>query len=45
MLKLKIIEPLQEKQQGVAHKPSRYFQFNETTYNQLVNDGFDNYGF
>ncbi len=45
MLKLKIIEPLQEKQKGVAHKPSRYFQFNETTYNQLVNDGFDNYGF
>lgn len=45
MLKLKIVESLDEKQEGVPHKPSQFFKFNEFNYNSLIENGFDNFGF
>jgi 8-oxo-dGTP diphosphatase len=45
MLKLKLVESLDEKQEGVPHKPSRYFKFNEENYNRLIENGYDNFGF
>lgn len=45
MLKLKIVESLDEKQEGVPHKPSQFFKFNELNYNSLIENGFDNFGF
>ncbi|MBP6091403.1 MAG: hypothetical protein RIT10_1842 [Bacteroidota bacterium] len=45
MLKLKLVESLDEKQEGVPHKPSQYFKFNEENYNKLIENGYDNFGF
>lgn len=45
MLKLKIVESLDEKQEGVPHKPSQFFKFNELNYHSLIENGFDNFGF
>ena len=45
MLKLKLVESLDEKQAGVPHKPSQYFKFNEENYNKLLQNGYDNFGF
>ncbi len=45
MLKLNLVESLDEKQEGVPHKPSRFFKFNEVNYNSLIENGFDNFGF
>lgn len=45
MLKLKIVESLDEKQEGVPHKPSQFFKFNEINYHCLIENGFDNFGF
>jgi 8-oxo-dGTP diphosphatase len=45
MLKLNIVESLDEKQEGVPHKPSQYFKFNEENYLKLVEKGFNNFGF
>ncbi len=45
MLKLKIVESLDEKQEGVPHKPSQFFKFNEENYTQLIQNGYDNFGF
>jgi len=43
--KLNILTTLKEKQQGVAHKPSRYVRFNEGNYIKLSKTGFDNFSF
>jgi 8-oxo-dGTP diphosphatase len=45
MLKLKIVESLDEKQEGVPHKPSQFFKFNEENYTKLIENGYDNFGF
>ncbi|MEN9997855.1 MAG: hypothetical protein RI922_845 [Bacteroidota bacterium] len=45
MLKLKIVESLDEKQEGVPHKPSQFFKFNEENYSKLIQNGYDNFGF
>ena len=45
MLKLQLVEMLEERQEKVPHKPSQYFKFNETNYNKLIENGFDNFGF
>ncbi len=45
MIKLNIIEVLDEKQIGVAHKPSRYLKFHIENYQRLVENGFDNFSF
>jgi 8-oxo-dGTP diphosphatase len=44
MLKLQLVEMLEERQEKVPHKPSQYFKFNETNYNKLIENGFDNFG-
>lgn len=45
MLKLQLVEMLEERQEKVPHKPSQYFKFNEANYNKLIENGFDNFGF
>ncbi len=45
ILKLHLVEPLNEKQTGVSHKPSRFFTFNTEKYQQLAEEGYDNFGF
>lgn len=45
ILKLDILTGLDEKQQGVAHKPSRFYRFNLINYQKLTRSGFDNFGF
>ena len=43
--KLEIITSLKEKQRGVPHKPSQLFEFNVVRYQELTQNGFDNFGF
>lgn len=38
LLKASYIEPLDEKQNGVAHKPARYYKFNKTKYKNSRKD-------
>lgn len=45
ILKLGILNALDEKEVGVAHKPSQLFEFNEEEYNRLIKQGFDNFSF
>lgn len=45
MINLKIVKKLDEKQEGVPHKPSSFYQFNKKNYDKLVKDGYDNFGF
>lgn len=45
MIKLKIVEKLDEKQKGVPHKPSSFYHFNVENYQKLAETGFDNFGF
>ncbi len=45
ILKLDILTQLEEKQTGVAHKPSRFVKFNEKNYKKLSETGFDNFSF
>ena len=45
MLKLGIVESLDERQLGVPHKPSQYFRFNASNFRQLAKQGYDNFGF
>jgi 8-oxo-dGTP diphosphatase len=45
ILKLGILTSLNEKQTGVAHKPSKYVKFNEQNYKKLCETGFDNFSF
>jgi 8-oxo-dGTP diphosphatase len=45
ILKLDILTNLDEKQKGVAHKPSKFVKFNERKYTKLTQTGFDNFTF
>ncbi len=45
MIKLEIVQKLDEKQKGVPHKPSNYYQFNVENYQKLAENGYDNFGF
>ena len=38
---MKILEPLEEKQESVAHRPAQLYRFNEARYRELVEHGFD----
>jgi len=41
VLDMKLLEPLNEVQRNVKHRPAKLFKFNESRYNELVKDGFD----
>jgi 8-oxo-dGTP diphosphatase len=43
--KLDILTNLNEKQAGVPHKPSELYKFNEEKYQDLTQNGYDNFGF
>ena len=43
--KLDILTQLNEKQEGVPHKPSELYKFNEEKYQELTQNGYDNFGF
>jgi 8-oxo-dGTP diphosphatase len=43
--KLDILTQLNEKQEGVPHKPSELYKFNEEKYQELTQHGYDNFGF
>ncbi|MGB1508304.1 MAG: NUDIX hydrolase, partial [Crocinitomicaceae bacterium] len=45
MLKLELVTKLNEKQSGVAHKPSNYYSFNLENYEKLQAEGYNNFGF
>ncbi|MDG1334267.1 MAG: NUDIX domain-containing protein [Crocinitomicaceae bacterium] len=45
MMKLDIVERLDEKQIGVPHKPSNFYKFNIENYQKLIEEGYDNFGF
>lgn len=45
MIKLQIVKKLNEKQQGVPHKPSSFYEFNLENYEKLMQEGFENFGF
>jgi 8-oxo-dGTP diphosphatase len=45
ILKLDILTNLDEKQKGVAHKPSQFVRFNARKYHKLTETGFDNFSF
>jgi 8-oxo-dGTP diphosphatase len=45
MINLEIVKKLEEKQIGVSHKPSNFYEFNVKNYQKLVEVGFDNFGF
>ena len=40
-LAMEILEPLQERQASVSHRPALLYRFNEKRYRQLVKKGFD----
>lgn len=41
VLDMELLEPLNEVQQNVKHRPAKLFKFNEGRYKELVEDGFD----
>lgn len=43
--KLDILTNLNEKQEGVPHKPSELYKFNEEKYQEITQNGYDNFGF
>ncbi|NND94219.1 MAG: NUDIX hydrolase [Flavobacteriales bacterium] len=43
ILKLGIVKELEEKQKGVAHKPARFFAFDKDKYEELQEEGFENF--
>ncbi|MCP4125004.1 MAG: NUDIX hydrolase [Bacteroidetes bacterium] len=45
ILKIGMLKKLDEKQSGVAHKPASYYSFDPTKYQDLVERGFDDFGF
>ncbi len=40
-LAMEILEPLDERQESVSHRPALLYRFNEERYRQLVEKGFD----
>jgi 8-oxo-dGTP diphosphatase len=45
ILKIGMLRKLDEKQSGVAHKPASFYSFDLDKYRELINQGFDNFGF
>jgi 8-oxo-dGTP diphosphatase len=45
ILKIGMLRKLNEKQSGVAHKPASYYSFDIDKYEDLLDRGFDNFGF
>ncbi|MFY0672054.1 MAG: NUDIX hydrolase [Bacteroidia bacterium] len=41
VLDMELLEPLNEVQQNVKHRPAKLFKFNEARYNELLENGFD----
>lgn len=41
VLQMNILEPLEEKQQSVSHRPAQLYRFNENRYRTLLKEGFD----
>ena len=41
ILKMGILDALDEKQEGVSHRPSRLYRFNKSEYKRLVKSGFN----
>ncbi|MEZ5426871.1 MAG: NUDIX domain-containing protein [Pyrinomonadaceae bacterium] len=41
VLKMDILEPLEERQESVSHRPAQLYRFNETRYRQMVERGLD----
>ena len=37
---LNILDKLEEKQSGVAHKPANFYKFNKNTYEKYLKSGF-----
>ena len=37
---LDILDKLEEKQSGVAHKPANFYKFNKNTYEKYLKSGF-----
>lgn len=40
-LRMEILEPLDEQQRSVSHRPAQLYRFNEERYRQIVKKGFD----
>ncbi|MDA3894316.1 MAG: NUDIX domain-containing protein [Salinivirgaceae bacterium] len=40
ILKMKLLIPLEEKQEGVAHRSARLFKFDKNRYDKLIDKGF-----
>jgi len=45
ILKIGMLNKLDEKQSGVAHKPASYYSFDTKKYAELLERGFDDFGF
>ena len=45
IINLDILDKLEEKQEGVAHKPANYYQFNEEKYENHIKKGFFKFEF
>ena len=45
IIKLDILEKLEEKQSGVAHKPANYYKFNKNRYEKYLKSGFFKFEF
>lgn len=45
ILKIDMLKKLEEKQKDVAHKPASFYSFDEEKYKELIEQGFDNFGF
>ena len=41
ILGMNFLVQLEEKQRGVAHKPARLYQFNQSAYNETFSPAFD----
>ena len=45
IINLDILDKLEEKQEGVAHKPANYYQFNVEKYESHIEKGFFKFEF
>ena len=45
IINLNILDKLEEKQSGVAHKPANYYEFNKKRYETYLESGFFKFEF
>ena len=45
IINLDVLDKLEEKQEGVAHKPATYYQFNVNKYSNYIEKGFFKFEF